>query len=229
MWSFMIGAGPNLLKIIHYGSDARFGEGAQEYVTNSSSSFGHSNAANMAGVGAAAYFNTEAFNSNCMPACLNGFSSAGGTPILFDGDANPIYEVRDRPNFVGPDGGNTTFFGFDFEPDGWPNFFGTSASAPHVAAVAAMMLQTDSSLTPEEIYEVLQDTAEDMNAPGFDFDTGHGFVRAVAAVDAVATDPRKPHKRFVCHKQGKKLKTISVAAAAVSAHVGHGDKFGPCD
>jgi hypothetical protein len=226
---YFAGPGPNLVKIIHYGSDAAFGEGAQEYITNSSTSFGHSNAANMAGVGASAYFNTAAFNSNCMPACLNYFSSAGGTPILFDGDANPIFEVRDRPNFVGPDGGNTTFFGFDFEPDGWPNFFGTSASAPHVAAVAALMLQTDSSLTPEEIYGILQDTAEDMNAPGFDFDTGHGFVRAAAAVDAVATDPRKPHKRFVCHKQGKKFKTISVAAAAVSAHVGHGDKFGPCD
>ena len=227
---YFAGPGPNLLKIIHFGSDARFGEGAQEYETNSSSSYGHSNAANMAGVGAAAYFNTEAFNSFCMPACLNGFSSAGGTPILFDGDANPIYEVRDRPNFVGPDGGNTTFFGFDWEPDGWPNFFGTSASAPHVAAVAAMMLQTDSSLSPAEIYEILQDTAEDMNDPGFDFDTGHGYVRAAAAVDAVATDPRNPNKRFVCHIQGKKLKTLSVeAGSSVADHVGHGDKFGPCD
>jgi hypothetical protein len=56
--------------------------------------------------------------------------------------------VRVKPGVVGPDGGNTSFFFAPYpfevpgstEPDEFPNFFGTSASAPHVAAVAALML-----------------------------------------------------------------------------------------
>ena len=60
----------------------------------------------------------------------------------------PFPEVRIKPGVTGPDGGNTVVLrrgpGLQVpgtpEPDGFPNFFGTSASAPHVAAVAALML-----------------------------------------------------------------------------------------
>ena len=78
------------------------------------------------------------------------FSSAGGTPILFDINGKRLKKpvVRIKPGVVGPDGGNTSFFFAPYpfevpggtEPDVFPNFFGTSASAPHVAAVAALML-----------------------------------------------------------------------------------------
>ncbi len=223
------GPEPTLMKGVTFGSDVRFGEGAQEYGIPTGSSYGHANAANIAGVGAAAYFNTGRFNEFCQPACLNGFSSRGGVPILFDQDDNPVNIVRQRPNFVGPDGGNTTFFGFDFEPDGFPNFFGTSASAPHAAAAAALMLETNPSLTPAEIYDILESTASDMNEPGYDFDTGYGFINVDLAVDAAATDPRNPKKRFVCHNGARNPGTISVNQAAVDAHLAHGDKYGPCE
>ncbi len=128
---------PNFVKYVHFA-------GAQiEYPVASSTAYGHANAAGAFATGAAAYFNTAAFNENCQPACLNGFSSRGGVPIFFDTEGNrlPWADVRLKPELVGPDGGNTTFFGVHVEGDGFPNFFGTSASAPHVAAVGALMIE----------------------------------------------------------------------------------------
>jgi hypothetical protein len=230
------GPEPELIKFVHFGGQLL------EHATNSPTSYGHANAAGAEAVGASAFFNTALFNPGvCEPACLNSFSSAGGVPILFDTNGVELSEadIRLKPGVVGPDGGNTTFFGFDInipevgEPDGFPNFFGTSASAPHVAALAALVKQTDPSATPGEILELIRDNAQDMVGPipaplpvGFDFDTGFGFVDAEASVVAAATDPRNDKKRFVCHK-GRN--TLSVSRNAVAAHLRHGDKFGLCE
>jgi hypothetical protein len=163
----------------------------------------------------------------CIPACLNDFSSAGGIPTYLDKYGAPIAPVvRPNPRVTGPDGGNTTFFfadsSFDDDDgdgcnsptsvfitpclddpaDELPNFFGTSASAPHVAGVAALMLQKNGGLAANDIYNILRATAEDIvkreveivpgpgNSvfsplpPGYDFDSGEGFVDAAAAVSA---------------------------------------------
>lgn len=61
-------------------------------------------------------------------------------------------------------------------------FFGTSAAAANVAAVALLMLQASPDLSPFQIYKILENSAIDMNEPGFDFDTGHGFVNPLLAV-----------------------------------------------
>jgi len=164
-----------------------------DFPTDSATNYGHSNAAGAAGVGAAYWRNTPRFGVS--PPVPEVFSSAGGTPIFFDMAGNRIAtEVRSKPNFTGPDGGITTFFGgrdeFGNRVPGGTHFFGTSASAPHVAAVAALMLEANRSLTPDDIYEILEDTAIDMDDPftpgfdrGFDFGTGYGFVDAEEAVD----------------------------------------------
>ena len=101
-----------------------------DFDTSSSTVYGHANAAGAEAVGAAAYFETPEFGFD--PALLESFSSGGLTPILFDLTGSPIFELRQKPGIVCPDGTNTTFFGFDFEPDGFPNFFGTSAAAPDI-------------------------------------------------------------------------------------------------
>lgn len=221
-----------------------------EHDTRSATSYGHSNAAGAASIGAAAWYSTVEWANNpadpfglfveedgvtprCDPACAEDFSSAGGIPIFFDSLGDPIAPVvRENPWVTGPDGGNTTFFFSDssFDDDDgdgfnnpfssfltppdpdpaseYPNFFGTSASAPHVAAVAGLMLQKNAGLSPDDVYNILRDTAEDMtfrftnratpggpvtdvftvedpDPAGFDFDTGHGFVDAEAALNAV--------------------------------------------
>lgn len=65
--------------------------------------------------------------------------------------------------------------------------FGTSAAAPNVAAVAVLLRQAIPELSPLSIYQVLEESAIDMMAEGFDFESGHGLVSALAAVDSVIT------------------------------------------
>jgi hypothetical protein len=85
--------------------------------------------------------------------------------------------------------------------DGYSNFFGTSAAAPHAAAVAALIMQgkkkflnQDVSVsTPDQIRDLLQLTAVDMNTASnlsatnkFDFISGYGLVDADAAMRTFA-------------------------------------------
>jgi subtilisin family serine protease len=219
------GPAPNYIKYVWFDLDAG-AFSVDEYDTASGTVYGHANAAGAEAVGAAAWYQTEEWDSplrpQCIPACLNSFSSAGGVPVFFgpNGRRLPVPDVRIKPGVTGPDGGNTSFFFFDLtfaipgttEPDGFPNFFGTSASAPHVAAVAALLLDQRARdidahkrfigpriLKPDAIYWALRLTADDMtlrnfggdigpqrvdNAPGFDFDTGFGFVDAQRALRA---------------------------------------------
>lgn len=170
-----------------------------EYLTGGSTVIGHANAAGAITVGAADYRRTPAFTTD--PIELEFFSSAGGTPILFDANNNALTtpEIRQKPDFVGVDNGNTTFFGADTDADSFPNFLGTSAAAPHVAGLVALMLQADPSLTPAEVKSILTSTAIDMDDPhtpefdyGFDYGTGHGFVDGMAAITKVLADSLPP-------------------------------------
>ncbi|HEY1283401.1 MAG TPA: S8 family serine peptidase [Steroidobacteraceae bacterium] len=207
------GPAPNVVKYDWFD----FGEPyiVDEFDTRSNTVFGHANAQGAEAVGGAWWFDTAAFGAanhpQCNKACVNSYSSAGGTPILFDERgrrlSNPFLGFK--PGVTGPDGGNTTFFFFNQttpapgEPDDFPNFFGTSAAAPHVAAVAALMLEKRKGLQPREIYTVLRATAEDIrlrsldtrdptatvpipNSKGFDFDSGFGLVNAQAALKAIS-------------------------------------------
>jgi hypothetical protein len=157
---------------------------------------GHHNAAGAAAVGAAFYFHTQACGTT--PATLESFSSEGGAPILFDVAGNRVTTpiVRQKPDFVGPDGVNDTFLGFTLASAGvpvnttitacqnnpsYPNFFGTSAATPHVAGVAALMLQANPALTPAQIYDALRNSALAMDSTSPNFDSGYGFVQADTA------------------------------------------------
>jgi PKD repeat protein len=175
------GAPPGLLKYVVVGN------ATIEYPTDSGTLYGHANAAGAEAVGAAYYTDTPAFGTS--PPLLEAFSSAGGVPILLDADGIflPAPDVRMKPGIVAPDGVNTTFFypSSDRDGDGKPDFSGTSAAAPHAAGVAALMLDFMSAATPTDIYAAMRSTALDMETPGFDFDSGYGFIQADAALAAL--------------------------------------------
>jgi len=170
-----------------------------EYNTRSSTISGHADAEAALSVGAAAWYNAPrvpSYGRSVLDAAvLNGFSAKGGTLLLYDTEGNRITPpvIRQKPNLTAPDGVNTTFLGFDIpaDPDRAPNFFGTSAAAPHVAAVAALMLQAQPGLSPEVARDRLMDTADDIlvrlggqeteaipEGEGNDLFSGAGMVRA---------------------------------------------------
>jgi hypothetical protein len=185
------GPAPGRIKIV-VEDDGR-GSKIMQFATNSGTLQGHPGAAGAAAVGAAFFANTPSCNGT---PTLEPFSSAGGDPILFDATGKPQTPVtRQKPDFVGPDGGNDTFLGFKIAASEdtstvsqclnnatFPNFLGTSAAAPHVAGIAALLLEGAPSLTPTQLYGLLQQsalpigTAPTPTSPNFA--AGYGFVRA---------------------------------------------------
>jgi subtilisin family serine protease len=165
---------------------------------------GHSFAAGAATVGAAFFLNSPACGVD--PAVLDLFSSLGGSPILFDTNGNRLAtaQMRLKPDFVGPDGTNTTFFGFPLSAANitdnstitgcqndasYPNYFGTSAATPHAAGLAALMLQANPALTPTQIYDAIRNTAETMQTPTPNYATGYGFIQAGPALASLPPGP----------------------------------------
>ncbi|OWQ93805.1 hypothetical protein CDN99_05045 [Roseateles aquatilis] len=168
--------------------------GAAFQVRSSPTTFGHSAAAAANSVAAYRYTTSA---SAIIPA-FESFSSPGPVTIALDAAGNrlPVAETRKKPDFAAPDGGNTTFFypGSDYEGDGFPNFFGTSAAAPHAAAVAALMLQKaggPGTLTPKQIKTLLQTTPSARVIPysggaavkGWSLFDGFGLIDAVNALN----------------------------------------------
>lgn len=65
------------------------------------------------------------------------------------------------------------------------SFNGTSMATPHVAGVAALILEQYPTSTPNEVKHLLEATATDLGAPGRDQLYGSGLVNAVAATNPI--------------------------------------------
>ncbi len=148
--------------------------------------FGHSGAASAISVGAAPYFDNEAPER---------YSSHGPVthyfePVSGTTPAAPLGapEVLPKPDVTATDGGANTFFGF-CESHVW-RFYGTSAAAPHAAAVAALELAAEPLATPEKVREALAESASPMGLPPFPHETvGAGLIDAPEAIADVTSTP----------------------------------------
>src|SRR6266581_2974456 len=69
---------------------------------------------------------------------------------------------------------------------------GTSFSAAYISGLAALLLERNPALKPDEVRAILMKTARDLGAPGRDDLFGAGEADAYAAVSAVAPAPATP-------------------------------------
>ncbi|MGC4748422.1 S8 family serine peptidase [Micromonospora sp. DT201] len=111
---------------------------------------------------------------------LERFTSDGPRRVFFKANGKPITpgnltssggELRQKPDITAADGVATSVWGF--QP-----FYGTSAAAPHAAAIAALALSGNPGMTNAELRTAMTRTALDLAPAGVDTRSGHGMVRA---------------------------------------------------
>ena len=121
--------------------------------------------AGMLAVGAAAWSSTST---------IEDFSSQG-----------PTTDGRTKPDIVGADRGESQAY---LTSTGNGDFPGTSQASPHVAGLAALILQRFPTMTPTELATYLKTNADDRGTAGPDNTWGYGFagLTAPTAPTAVA-------------------------------------------
>lgn len=138
-----------------------------------------------------------AVNANCAgsggqpftTACtVETFSSDGPRRIFFDASGTALTpgnfsasggQLLQKPDVTAADRVMTSTPGFS-------SFAGTSAAAPHAAAIAALVSHRNSMLTASDVRNVLTSTAIDIEAVGADRDSRSGILDAFAAVQSVS-------------------------------------------
>ncbi len=151
-----------------------------------SATFGHSTVANAFGVAAvdvATAMGGPFVGGSTNP--VETFSSDGPRRLFTQANGTPFpggFVDRQKPDIAAADGVATS-------PPGFNPFFGTSAAAPHAAAIAGLLKSSNPSLTPAQIRGFLTSTALDIETPGTDRDSGAGIVMAYDALLASGATP----------------------------------------
>jgi hypothetical protein len=164
---FRLASPPSALVIDYFALSSCSSDTGLQYLESADSVFGHAAL-------------SEVLSVSALPAAdptrAESYSSRGPASISF-----PVPEVRNVPNVSAVDcvSTRTGQIGLFFEP-----FCGTSAAAPHVAAIAALLMERSPLATSAEVRDVLTGSSVDLGMSGFDFAQGFGRVDAVSALAA---------------------------------------------
>jgi hypothetical protein len=120
---------------------------------------------------------------------VENFSSDGPRRVFFDAAGNPITpgnfsssggKVLQKPDITAADGVSTTLP----PTSGLNPFLGTSAAAPHAAAIAALLLSCEPRPSPSKVRQALEHSALGIDGDIPNVDAGYGIVMASTAVQA---------------------------------------------
>jgi hypothetical protein len=107
------------------------------------------------------------------------FFNSGGTAITPGNFSSTGGLVRQKPDITAADGVSVTGVG------GFATtFYGTSAAAPHAAAIAALIKQAKPGITAAQLRTALTSSAFDVSTAGVDRNSGAGIVMAYQALQA---------------------------------------------
>jgi hypothetical protein len=174
--------------------------------------YGHNSARGAMGTAAYPFF---------APFVPEAFTSPGPSTIYFDTDNRRLRhpDIRQKPDLAAMDGANNTFFGADnsADPDAFPNFFGTSAAAPHAAAIAALVLDAaggPGSVSPRKMRQILQSSAfkHDLDpyfSSGFALSRGN-LLAVNAHADGNAISQFDPNVFTLTHVGARRLESFSL-------------------
>ncbi len=170
------------------------------YITAADSIYGHPAVPDVIAVGA-----ISAFDENYDE--IESYSSQGPVTITY-----PTASQRQKPDICGVDKVNITGAGNFGEPynNNW-YFGGTSAAAPHVAAVAAQIWGSNPSMTAAEVRNVLLSYAvDDRGVIGYDTVYGHGIANSSKYFMGIATTQDK-NKLIAAIKEATEKVEASIA------------------
>ena len=176
----------NVLVIVKFSGDDQFlhlntHRGRLEHGTDGQL-FGHAGAEGAIAVAASNVANASGGVFTGGPANpVEPFSSDGPRRIFFESDGTPVsgtgaqravegsvFITRQKPDITAADGIQTTTPGFS-------PFFGTSAAAPVAAGMAALLRELASATTLDELLQMFEQIALDIEATGIDRDSGFGI------------------------------------------------------
>ena len=150
------------------------------------------------------------------------FSSASDNPYMLTVSATDYNDVLtgysntgNNIDLAAPGTSFTTLRGGTYD-----SVAGTSFSAPIVAGVAALVLSVNPGLTPNQVQDILKQSADDFGLPGWDSSYGWGRVNAGRAVllasgNTTPSDSTSPAVSFSSPSNGAVVSgSVSVVALA---------------